>query len=251
MYDHSNYQRCNNRGNMHAIKRLFVVFTLLSAFAAAQVCHITSDTMPPAVNAGATHAFTASSGCTAWSVTGGGTINASTGLYTAPATVWARDVSRGWQLLPDNSAYKLPINSLPVDSHSPYWMQRVIDNGPTISSYHDLKPSQPGISGFYDNVVNNSTPTQRMHFYYSGISQPWQDTLFPVPLPPNVNMEGGWSQDVAAGLDMHIFSVNSQTGDYAEMYAFYPAFQTIAITAGNPTSIAYTTNSIRDRKSVV
>src|SRR5664279_6100230 len=149
------------------MKRILTICALLlCAPLWAQVCHITSDTSPPPVNAGAAHAFTASSGCTAWSVSGGGSINASTGLYTAPATVWARDVSRGWQLLPDNSAYKLPINSLSVDSHSAYWLQRVIDNGPTIPSYHNLKPSQPGVSVFYDNVVNNLTPTQSMHFYY-------------------------------------------------------------------------------------
>ena len=48
-----------------------------------------------------------------------------------------------------------------------------------------------------------------------------------------------------SGLDMHLFSINSQTGDDAEMYAFYPDFPSIAIAAGNPTSIAYTTHSIR------
>ena len=74
---------------------------------------------------------------------------------------------------------------------------------------------------------------------------PYQDTLFPIPMPPNVNMQNGWSQDVAAGLDRHIFSINSQTGDDAEMYNFYIDYRTIAISPGNPTSIAYTTHSIR------
>jgi hypothetical protein len=210
-----------------------------------QECTITPDTTPPAVDAGGTHTFTASCPNPVWSVSGPGSINSSTGMYTAPATVWAQDVSRGVQLLPNDSAYKLPINGLPVDSRSSYWLQRVADDHPSIPSYHNFKLLQPGVLNFYDNVVNNSTPAQQMHFYYYGVSQPWQDTNFRIPLPPNVNMEGGWSQDVAAGLDMHIFSVNSQTGDYTEMYAFYPAFPTIAITAGNPTSIAYTTNSIR------
>lgn len=227
------------------LKRLLITLALLSPFAAAQTCHITSDASPPAVNAGATHAFTASSGCTVWSVSGPGSINASTGLYTAPPVWQARDVSRGWQLLPDDSAYKLPINSLPVDSHSAYWLQRVIDDGPSYPNYHYFKLTQPGVMGLYDNVVTNSSPTQRMHFYYTGQSQPWQDTLWPIPLPANVNMQNGWSQDVKVGLDMHLFAINTQTGDDMEMYAFYPAFPTIAITAGNPTSIAYTTNSIR------
>ena len=69
---------------------------------------------------------------------------------------------------------------------------------PGIPSYHNFKLLQPGVLGFYDNVVNNSTPTQLMHFYYGG---PYQNTLFPIPLPPNVNMQNGWSQDIAAGLD--------------------------------------------------
>jgi hypothetical protein len=226
---------------------LFIIFMFTGSSWAQklQYCRITSDTTPPAVNTGSTHAFTASCPNPVWSVSGPGSINPSTGVYTAPATVWAQDVSRGWQLLPLNNVYKLPINRLPVDSRSSYWMQRVADNGPTLPSYHTFKLNQPGLMGFYDNVVNNSTPTQRIHFYYAGDSNPWQDTLWPVPLPPNVNMQAGWSQDVAVGLDMHLFSINSQTGDDAEMYAFYPDFPTIAITAGNPTSIAYTTHSIR------
>ena len=224
---------------------LAFIGSLWAQTAGGHYCRITSDTTPPAVDAGSTHAFTASCPNPVWSVSGPGSINPSTGVYTAPATVWAQDVSRGWQLLPLNNAYKLPINRLPVDSRSSYWMQRVADDGPTIASYHTFKLNQPGVMGFYDNVVTNSTPTQRMHFYYAGDSAPYQDTLFPIPLPPNVNMQSGWSQDVGAGLDMHLFSINSQTGDDAEMYAFYPDFPTIAITAGNPTSIAYTTHSIR------
>ena len=182
---------------------LFVIFVLTGSLWAqtslGQYCRITSDTTPPAVDAGGTHAFTASCPNPVWSVSGPGSINPSTGVYTAPATVWAQDVSRGWQLLPLDNVYKLPINTLPVDSRSSYWMQRVADNGPNSPSYHTFKLNQPGVLGFYDNVVNNSTPTQRMHFYYWGDSAPWQDTLWPIPLPPNVNMQAGWSQDVTVG----------------------------------------------------
>ena len=171
-----------------------------------------------------------------------GTINSSTGVYSAPATVWAQDISRGIQLLPNDNVYKLPINRLAVDSRSSYWMQRVADDHPSIPSYHNFKLPHPGVLGFYDNVVSNSTPTQLIHFYYGG---PYQDTLFPIPLPPNINMQNGWSQDIAADLDRHLFSINYQTGDDAEMYNFYVDYQTIAISPGNPTSIAYTTYSIR------
>ena len=164
------------------------------------------------------------------------------GCTAAPATVWAQDVSRGWQLLPNDNAYKLPINRLPVDSRSSYWLQRVADDHPNFAFYHNFKLDQPGVLNFYDNVVDNSAPTQPMHFYYGGI---YQDTPFPIPMPPNVSMQNGWSQDVAAGLDRHIFSINSQTGDDAEIYNFYIDYRTIAISPGNPTSIVYTTRSIR------
>ena len=98
---------------------IFMIFVFTGAVWAQKPngCRITSDTTPPAVNAGSTHQFTASCLNPTWSVSGPGSINPSTGVYTAPATVWARDVSRGVQLLPDNSVYKLPINncrSIPV-----------------------------------------------------------------------------------------------------------------------------------------
>src|ERR1039458_2295216 len=113
------------------LKRLrpALVLCLLSASLWATTCTITSDTTPPAVVAGGAHNFTASCPTPVWSVTGGGSINASTGVYTAPAVVWAQDVSRGQQLLPNDSVYKLPINSLPLDSRSAYWIQRVADFG--------------------------------------------------------------------------------------------------------------------------
>jgi hypothetical protein len=166
-------------------------------------------------------------------------------VYTAPATVWAQDVSRGQQLLPNDSVYKLPINRLPVESRSSYWLRRVADDHPGTWFYHVFRLGHPGILNFYDNVVNNSTPTQLMHFSNPGHSAPWQDTAFPIPLPPSVSMQNGWSQDMAFGLDGHLFSINTQTGDDAEMYDFFVDYRTYLITPGNPTTIVYTTNSIR------
>jgi hypothetical protein len=213
-----------------------------------QYCRVTSDNTPPSVNAGDTHAFTASCPSPVWSVSGPGSIDPSTGVYTAPATVWAQDVSRGWQLLPNDNVYKLPINTLPLDSRSSYWIQRVADQsacpGPNcIPSYHHFSLGGAGGLNFYDNVVNNSTPTQLMHVYYP--NPPWQDTAFPTLLPPNNSQQGGWSMDDMAALDRHVFSINSQTGDEFELYLTGIDFQTAVITPGNPTLIAYTTNSIR------
>ena len=220
----------------------FLAIFVLTGSLWARTCKITSDKTPPAVNAGGTHIFTASCPNPVWTVSGPGSINSSTGVYSAPATVWAQDVSRGWQLLPNDNAYKLPINRLPVDSRSSYWLQRVADDHPSIAFYHNFKLDQPGVLGFYDNVVNNSVPDP------SGALLPWRAIpghALSHPLPPNVSMQNGWSQDVAADLDRHIFSINTQTGDDTEVYNFYVDYRTIAISAGNPTSIAYTTHSIR------
>jgi hypothetical protein len=227
---------------------LLSVLLLLAVAGWTKTCTITSDASPPAVNAGATHAFTASCPTPVWSVSGPGSINSSTGVYKAPSTVWAQDVARGRQLLPNDSVYKLPINSLPVDPRSSYWIQRVADQAACpgsgcIPSYHNFKLLQPGKLSFYDNVVNNSTPTQLMHSYYP--NPPWQDTAFPTLLPPNNSQQGGWSMDDMAALDRHVFSINSQTGDEFEIYLPGIDFKTAVMTPGNPTLIAYTTHSIR------
>src|SRR5271169_3505857 len=73
-----------------------------------QNCGITSDLAAPPVKAGDTHTFTTNCPNPTWSVTGPGSIDAVSGVYSAPATVWAQDVSRGIQLLPNDSVYKLP-----------------------------------------------------------------------------------------------------------------------------------------------
>ncbi len=84
-----------------------------------------------------------------------------------------------------------------------------------------------------------------MHSYFPANSGPYQDTIFPLPEPPNVTMQNGWSQDQAFPADRHIFSVNRQTGVESELYIPVVDFQTFTVTPGNPTLIAYTTHAIR------
>ena len=125
----------------------FLAIFVLTGSLWARTCKITSDKTPPAVNVGGTRTFTASCPNPVWTVSGQGSINSSAGVYSAPPTWWAQDVSCGWQLLPNGSAYKLPINRLPVESPSSYWLQRVADNSPSIASYHTFKLLQPGVLG--------------------------------------------------------------------------------------------------------
>src|ERR1039457_5192180 len=135
----------------HLALGFLVIFIFTGSLWAQGYCRVTSDNTPPTVYAGGTHTFTASCPNPVWNVSGPGSIDPSTGVYTAPATVWAQDVSRGFQLLPNDNVYKLPINHLPVDNRSSYWMQRVTDDGPGLQSYHTFKLLQPGLLNFYDN----------------------------------------------------------------------------------------------------
>jgi hypothetical protein len=220
----------------------------LAAMPMAAGVRITPST-PPGVAAGACFQFKANSPGT-WSVTchgqgcQAGTIDAN-GLYCAPAVVVAKNQSRGCQLGPNDNIYNVPINHLPVSPYSARWLSRIGgENGGGIYSwlYHRFHLISPGVLNLYDNVADNATPTQKRHFYYGG---PWQDTAFPELLPPNVEMQNGWSQDENAGLDRHMFAINRQTCDDVEIYNDYVDFKSFSFSKGNPTLIQFSTNTIR------
>ena len=224
-----------------------IVFTSLTLPLLAQV-RIT-PTSPPGVAAGACIQFKADhpgkwsvacqgAGCQA------GTIDAD-GRYCAPATVRAKNQSRGCQLGPNDNVYNVPINKLPVSPYSERWMNRIAsenDGGSASWIYHRFHIPNPGLLNMYDNVVDNATPAQKRHFLYGG---PWQDTAFPQPLPPSVQMENAWSQDISAGLDRHEFAINRQTCDDQEIYSDYLDFKSFSFTKGNPTIVKFTTETIR------
>ncbi|HZP24861.1 MAG TPA: malectin domain-containing carbohydrate-binding protein [Terriglobales bacterium] len=204
---------------------------------------------PPGVAAGACFQFSANYPGT-WSVTcrgagcQAGKIDAA-GLYCAPAAVVAKNQSRGCQLGPNNNAYNIPVNKLPVSPYSARWLNRIAgenDGGNVSWVFHRFHVPTPGMLSLYDNVVDNSTPKQKRHFYYGG---PWQDTEFAQPLPPNIEMESGWSVDVNAGLDRHMFAINRQTCDDEEIYNDYIDFKSAKISKGNPTIVKFTTETIR------
>lgn len=204
---------------------------------------------PPGVPAGGCVQFKASSPGT-WSVTcrgagcQAGTIDAD-GLYCAPDVVVAKNQSRGCQLGPNDNIYNTPINKLPVSPYSARWLARIggeNDGGASSWLYHHFRIGTPGMLNQYDNVVDNATPNQKRHFYYGG---PWQDTKFPEPLPPGVEMESGWSQDVNAGLDRHLFAINRQTCEDFELYNDYVDFKSFSFSKGNPTMVKFKTDTIR------
>ncbi len=210
--------------------------------------HVTPST-PPGVAAGACFQFSANHPGT-WSVAcqgagcQAGTIDAK-GLYCAPAVVVAKNQSRGCQLGPNNNIYNTPINKMPVHQYSARWLSRIAgenDAGPDSWVYHRFVMPSPGLLSLYDNVVDDSTPMQKRHFRYAG---QWQDTAFSQPLPPAVEMESGWSLDVKADADRHLFSINRQTCDDEELYNDYVDFKSFSFVKGDPTIVRFTTNTLR------
>src|SRR6266700_4716590 len=102
-----------------------LLMLLLGGVSASAQVSITPSTAP-VVNAGQTIAFTASvaeGGGVTWSCPHcQGSIDPTTGVYTAPAAVHAQQSSGGYQLLPNDHIYNMRIDSLPVDPNSAKWI---------------------------------------------------------------------------------------------------------------------------------
>ena len=207
-------------------------------------CAIVPST-PIGVPAGGSVSFRASNcgtGAVTWRLSGPGTLD-DYGTYTAPASVKVQDQSRGCQSLPNNSPFTVPVDQLPVDVHSARWLTRIAQSGPQyLQTYHGLK-FYPQFLGLYDNVVDDTAVQQTMHFYYAGRSTGFQDASFPIPAGRDLLMEGGASIDAMGGPDRHLFTVNKDTCERTEVYNLYVDFRSVSLAAGNPTRVAWTTNS--------
>ena len=206
-------------------------------------CALTPSTSV-AVPAGGSVSFQADCGTgqLTWRLSGPGTLD-DYGTYTAPPSVQVQDQSRGCQAVPNNSPFTVPVDQLPVDVHSSRWLTRIAQSGPQyLQTYHGLK-FYPQFLGLYDNVVDGTTVQQAMHFYYAGRSSGFQDASFPIPAGRDLLMEGGASIDAMGGPDRHLFTVNKDTCERTEVYNLYIDFRGVSLAAGNPTRVAWTTNS--------
>jgi hypothetical protein len=134
----------------------------------------------PAVNQGASTAFSCVSNCGTggtWSCVGcAGNIDASTGVYTAPPTVNSQNSQYGVQVLPNNHVYNVNISGLPTRSDS----STLISGAGTVPlSYF---PSFPL------NTANSSTPTESEVFAYTS----GNNGTFQIPAYPFAKIEQGW-----------------------------------------------------------
>ncbi len=188
----------------------FALFLILLCGLSASAQVTIAPSTPPAVNAGATFTFTANVAVT-WSCPGcQGTINPTTGVYTAPAAVKAQQSYGGYQLLPNDHIYNRRIDSLPVNSNSSVWIS---GSGSIPLNY---------LPSFPINYTNGSTPTQNMTFYYT----PANNGLFKIP--PGARMESGWFSPPFGGVDRHLLAIDTTTGMFQEMYNLYsPGANTI------------------------
>lgn len=235
------------------MKQVIIAIVLIltcSAYVHCQ-CTITQGTQI-GVNEGATPTLTATCGTgKTWTSSGQGSINSSSGVYTAPAHVVVQHTDRGCQVSPNNSVFNVPVNALPVDPHSAYWLTRAAEQGQCPGSgcepvYHNLKvfASQPFT--FFDNVVNNSTQTQTMHFAKYPSRATCQDCPFPWPTVRNAFLQGGMYYGASGPYitDIHFNTMNSQTCVQSEVYQPRADWQTFAFTAGNPVGVSWSTHNV-------
>lgn len=198
--------------NSRWLRWLSLLMGLLFAGAVSAQVTITPSTAP-SVNASGTTTFTASvveGGGVTWSCPGcAGSINSSTGVYTAPSTIHSQQSFMGYQLLPNDHIYNTNISSLSVNSNSATWIAASQASGAVPFTYQFAFPS---------NVINASTPTRNLTFTDTPSNAGAFSTL-PVTPYPFFRQETG----IYAGAccDRHYVSIRSDTGQMQEVYDIF------------------------------
>jgi hypothetical protein len=196
------------------MKRLLGFLFLVCSLSLAQTAVI-SPVNPP-VYQGQTQTFACASGCGSggvWSVSGAGSINSSTGVYTAPASVTAQQTLGGYQLFPNNHIFNTRIDSLPQHLLSTVMIQSVMAVQPNAKLYYG--------PAFTINWTDNSTPRQAETFQYSG----GNNGNYQHAAPPGERWELGYYGALAyRSGDHHVTNFNTQSGQIEDKYV-----------AGNPT----------------
>src|ERR1035437_9772654 len=172
---------------------------------------VITPSVPPVVAQGSTYQFSATGGGITWSLVSGsvGSINASTGLYTAPSTIPVKQSIGGCAMGAPNDVYNTNIASAPVNS--------------ALTAYLNANATSPFLfpygSGSAYNYVNASTPTESMVFAYT----PANNGTYQIPTrAQGVEQEAGYDIWPFAN-DRHILSIRPDTCLATEIYNLYPA----------------------------
>lgn len=160
------------------------------------------------VKVGTTQSFNANGGTAPyiWSLAAGsaGSIDPSTGVYTAPSSGIANQTMAGCPVLPNDHVYNTRIDALPLNSNSASWIS-MIGNVALAAEV-----------SFPLNVYNNSTPTTSMTFQYT----PGANGPFPLLSAPYLAPEAGLYAP-SFGPDRHILGVNTDSCQFSEIYQLY------------------------------
>lgn len=172
----------------------------------------------PVVNQAATFQFTADAAgswaCSGTTATGtatscAGSINSSTGLYTAPATVSNQQYAGGMQLMPNNHIYNTRVDSLALRSDS---ATLIAGAGTTSLNYLVFAPP---------NYATGATPTESQTFFYTDSN----NGSFQIPAYPNLKIENGYFSARTYNpfnVDHHMLVMDTGDGTMQEIYQHYP-----------------------------
>lgn len=171
-------------------------------------CHPDPGGTIPCVSPATTMTFTANQSVT-WSLVAGskGSINSSTGVYTAPSSTTAKNVFLGMQALPNDDIINTRIDNVPVDGTLNTYLQAQFPSGGII---------QFEVS-FPENRLKSTTPTRSLIFNYN----PAQNGSYPVLGAGDIGVEAGLYTDFLQ-VDQHILGVTTDTGTFYEIYKLYP-----------------------------
>jgi hypothetical protein len=138
-----------------------------------------------------------------------GSINANTGVYTAPPHITPAQTYGGCQVHPNNHIFNTRIDGLPVHASNAVWMSNLV-LGTVKVSYETGFLGNPGVTA--------SHPKTAMSFAYT----PSANGNFVIPSPYDLRMEGGSMSYNVPGLDRHAIITTKDTCDEYEIYNLYP-----------------------------
>ena len=225
------------------MKALFIVLLFLGAVTQALAQAPVISPLTPVVNQGLRETFRCTRNCSTggtWScsatnASGGatscaGSINSSTGVYTAPATVAAQQSVGGFQLLPNNHIFNTRIDSFPLRRDSSALISGAGTS--TIKYYEIAKPI---------NYTNSSTPTEKEIFYYT----PANNGSFQIPAYPGARVEGGWfSARTNQNSDHHLLTIDTTNGNLQDMYQYYKiGLNRACMRCSSQSGVKYTTST--------
>ncbi len=127
------------------------------------------------------------------------------GTYHAPASIAAKNVIAGCQILPNNHIFNTRIDNLPVSSNSQAFIARI---PPSPVAYYPA---------WGTNIADSSTPKEKMHFLYT----PQNDGVYEIVPWPQLKRENGVFNSPTSGDDRHMLTVDRETCRVFELYNNY------------------------------